>query len=99
MSMLFTKKDNEDNLLTVSLYLDDFTFTRSNELMIEGCRRSMNEEFDIADHGRMRHFLGVEVMQDMGCISITQQRYATEILDKFATADCKTSCKPSCSWQ
>lgn len=69
---LFIKGDRTSELLIVSLYVDDLIFAGSNETIVEGFRRSMKEEFDMKGLGRMRHFLGVEVIQDRGNIFISQ---------------------------
>lgn len=44
--------------------MDDSIVTGSNTELIEGFRKSMKDEFDMTDLGKMRHFLGVEVIQD-----------------------------------
>lgn len=40
-------------------------------------------EFDMSNMGKMRHFLGVEVVQSTHRIFIFQRRYAHEVLSKF----------------
>jgi hypothetical protein len=40
-------------------------------------------EFDMSDLGRMRHFLGMEVLQNFDGIFICQRRYAREVLARF----------------
>ncbi|XP_050918924.1 secreted RxLR effector protein 161-like [Lathyrus oleraceus] len=40
-------------------------------------------EFDMSDLGRMRHFLGMEVLQNSDGIFICQRRYAREVLARF----------------
>lgn len=71
MNTLFTKGYKTSNLLIVSLYVDDLIFTDSNEVIIEDFRRSMKQEFEMTDLRKMRHFLGVEVIQDRHCIFIS----------------------------
>nr|KYP40557.1 Retrovirus-related Pol polyprotein from transposon TNT 1-94 [Cajanus cajan] len=83
---LFTKK-NEGNILIVSLHVDDLIFTRNNRSMCEKFKSSMMLEFDMSDLGRMRHFLGIEVIQSDAGISICQRRYAREVLARFNMAD------------
>nr|KYP32050.1 Retrovirus-related Pol polyprotein from transposon TNT 1-94 [Cajanus cajan] len=84
---LFTKK-NEGNILIVSLYVDDLIFSRNNRRMCEQFKCSMMLEFDMSDLGRMRHFLGIEVIQSDAGIFICQRRYAQEILARFNMTDC-----------
>jgi len=43
----------------------------------------MHLEFDMIDLGKMRHFLGIEVIHNEAGIFICQRRYALEILAHF----------------
>nr|GEZ22100.1 retrovirus-related Pol polyprotein from transposon TNT 1-94 [Tanacetum cinerariifolium] len=51
--------------------------------MCEDFKNSMMVEFDMSDLGRMRHFLGVEAIQSVDGILISQRRYAQEVLTRF----------------
>lgn len=70
-------------LLIVSLYVDDLIFTRSDERMFEDFKTSMKMEFDMTDLGKMKYFLGVEVVQNSEGIFLSQRKYAQEILEIF----------------
>lgn len=39
--------------------------------------------FDMTDFGKMKYFLGIEVTQGTEGISISQQKFAREILERF----------------
>ncbi|XP_057432877.1 uncharacterized mitochondrial protein AtMg00810-like [Lotus japonicus] len=43
----------------------------------------MMKEFDMSDLGKMRYFLGIEVVQFDGGIFISQTKYVTEVLRRF----------------
>lgn len=79
---LFTEK-NKGNILIVSLYVDDLIFTENNRSMCDEFKSSMKLDFDMADLGKMRHFLGIEVIQCEAGIFICQRRYAQEVLARF----------------
>ena len=51
--------------------------------MCDGFKNSMKLEFDMFDLGRMRYFLGIEVLQRSCGIFICQRKYAHEILSRF----------------
>ena len=51
-------------VLIVSLYIDDLIFTGNDERMFEDFKASMKLEFDMTDLGKMKYFLGVEIMQN-----------------------------------
>jgi len=59
---LFTKT-SQGNILMISLYVDDLLFTRNNKYMCEEFKSSMKIEFDMTNIGKMKYFLGIEVVQ------------------------------------
>ena len=59
---LFVKRSKEGKILILSLYVDDPIFTRNDESMFYEFKSSMMHEFDMSDLGKMRYFLGVEVL-------------------------------------
>eukprot|EP00253_Pinus_taeda_P003473 PITA_03473 len=50
----------EGKLLIIVLYLDDFVFTRDEQL-IRSCKEDLAREFEIKGMGLMHYFLGLEV--------------------------------------
>jgi hypothetical protein len=80
---LFVKTKDGGKILIVSLYVDDLIFIRNNEDMFERFKESMKKEFAMSDLGKMKYFLGVEVIQDHYGIFINQKKYAHEVLERF----------------
>ncbi|CAL9005605.1 unnamed protein product, partial [Prunus brigantina] len=76
---LFIKTNKGGKILIVSLYVDDLIFTGNDELMFVEFKNSMLREFDMTDLGRMRFFLGIEVLQRSDGIYICQRKYALEV--------------------
>ena len=56
---LFTKLEEGNKMLIVSLYVDDLIFTGNDRDMCERFKKMMMLEFDMSDLGRMRYFLGI----------------------------------------
>ena len=79
---LFTKRVY-GKFLIVSLYVDDLIFAGNCKDICEEFKSSMQLEFDMTDLGKMRHFLGIEVIQNEVGIFICQKQYAREILLRF----------------
>ncbi|RVW84289.1 Retrovirus-related Pol polyprotein from transposon TNT 1-94 [Vitis vinifera] len=52
-------------------------------------QNSMMKVFDMTDLGRMRFFLGIEVLQKSDGIFICQRRYVIEVLKRFGMFDSK----------
>ena len=90
---LFVKAE-KGGILIVSLYVDDLIFTGNSEEMLEEFKASMKEEFSMTDLGRMKYFLGVEVIQDEEGIFIGQKKYAEDTLKKFGMESCNSVKNP-----
>ena len=57
-------------MIIVSVYVDDLIFTGNDEVMMFEFKSSMLREFDMSDLGKMRFFLGIEVLQKFDGIYI-----------------------------
>lgn len=99
----FTKSPNEEtlflktehgNTLIVSVYVDDLIYTGNDLKMMEEFKKSMQREFDMTDLGKMRYFLGFEVLQTSHGIHICQSKYALEILKRFDMENCNSVSNP-----
>lgn len=80
---LFVKTDQQGQLLIVSLYVDDLIFTGNCEMLIAEFKESMKRKFDMTDLGKMRFFLGVEILQKEDGIYMCQRKFAREVLERF----------------
>jgi len=91
---LYVKKNCKGDLLIVSLYVDDLIFTGNCAQMFSEFKSSMKKNFDMTDLGKMSFFLGVEVKQSEEGISMSQAKYAREILSRFRMENCKPVLSP-----
>jgi Reverse transcriptase (RNA-dependent DNA polymerase) len=80
-------KAHIDELLIVTLYVDDLIFMGNNHRLIDEFKREMNLEFEMTYLGMMRYFLGLEIRHEKSRIFISQGGYAQEILHKFGISD------------
>ncbi|CAJ2671832.1 unnamed protein product [Trifolium pratense] len=87
-------KQLEGKILIVSLYVDDLIYTGNDDNLVSEFKNSMKDNFAMTDLGKIRYFLGVEVIQDSRGIFINQQKYATEILTRFNMDSCNSVCSP-----
>ena len=76
--MSFTKSKADPNLyyifvqidlLILVLYVDDLFLTGAEKLVL-GCKANITVEFEMKDIGMMHYFLGLEVWQRPGEISL-----------------------------
>ena len=84
----------DDEILVVSLYVDDLLVTGSSMEQIDAFKREMKDVFEMSDLGKMTFFLGMEVKQKQNEIFICQHKYAKEILKKFNMEECKPKATP-----
>jgi len=71
----FFVKIEKEKILIVCLYVDDLIITKNYTLMFNNFKRSMMDDFEMTDLGKMRYFLGIEVVQSSTGISISQKKY------------------------
>ncbi|KAK8571246.1 hypothetical protein V6N13_103375 [Hibiscus sabdariffa] len=92
---LYTKKNEDGDIMIVYLYVDDMIFTGNNPGMFHDFKKAMTKEFEMTDIGEMSYFLGVEVKQTEEGIFLSQKKYAKQILNKFRMKDCKPVATPA----
>ena len=53
-------------------------------------KRSMMNEFEMSDFGKMHYFLGLEIVQSVDGIFVSQKKYVREILNRFKMKNCNS---------
>jgi hypothetical protein len=71
---LYTKVNEQGQVLIVCLYVDDLIYTCN--LSIDMFKSAMEKEFEMTDLGLMKYFLVIEVTQNDKGIFICQRKYA-----------------------
>jgi hypothetical protein len=92
---LFIRTVDGGKILIVCLYVDDLIFTDNDPMLFEQLKTSMMTEFNMTDLGRMRFFLGIEVLQRTDGIFISQRKYAQELLQRFKMNQCNSVHNPA----
>ena len=85
-------KQKGGKILIASIYVDDLLLTSNDEELLNQFKRSMMDEFDMIDLGKMRYFLGIEVMQKTDGILICQRKYAAELIERFGMQNYNSVC-------
>ncbi|KAI5334234.1 hypothetical protein L3X38_024367 [Prunus dulcis] len=91
---IYTKTRGENDILIVSIYVDDIVYTGSNQGMLNEFKKDMKEKYEMTDLGLLHHFLGMGVIQTDSSIFIHQRKYASSLLNKFGLTDCKPVSTP-----
>jgi histone deacetylase 1/2 len=75
----------------VLIYVDDIIITRSFGHAITALFRDLNKNFAIKDIGDLHFSLGIEVKKVNNGLLLTQEKYATKLLDRVGMRICKSS--------
>jgi hypothetical protein len=81
-------------VLLIGVYVDDLVITGSSLAAVEEFKEEMKMTFLMSDLGLLSFYLGIEVRQDAGGITLWQAYYAKKILEMAGMADCKAAAMP-----
>ncbi len=78
------------------MYVDDIIVAAPRADDIRGIVQDLNTEFKVKDLGQLEFYLGIKVdrNREMGTITLSQERYIENLLDKFGMADCRPVSTP-----
>ena len=87
---IYVKRIDQD-MIFVALYVDDLVLASNNDDLLKSTKQALSDRFDMTDLGRLKYFLGIEVIQDLATstISIRQSKFAKDILEKFGMDNSK----------
>ncbi|GJX08294.1 zinc finger, CCHC-type containing protein [Tanacetum coccineum] len=83
---IYTKR-SKDSILLIGVYVDDLIITGTPKEEIDNFKAQMEEKFEMSDLGLLAYYLGIEVTQTNGDISIKQSAYASKILKEAKMID------------
>lgn len=86
---VYSKKQDDNCILLLCLYVDDILYTGSSEKYLKEFRDSMMNTFEMSDLGPMSYFLGLEIVQRRGLIFVSQHKNAVDLLHKTGMMNCK----------
>ncbi|XP_033138570.1 uncharacterized protein LOC103844422 isoform X1 [Brassica rapa] len=82
------------DLLVVAVYVDDLFITGANVQHIIDFKKEMSAQFEMSDLGKLTYYLGIEVTQHQGGITLSQKNYAEKILEEAGMKDCNLAHTP-----
>ncbi|BAF28754.2 Os11g0656500 [Oryza sativa Japonica Group] len=90
---LYARGDGSGRLL-VGVYVDDLVIVGGDSGMIKGFKEQMKAEFKMSDLGPLSFYLGIEVHQEAGIITLKQAAYASRIVEKAGLTGCNPCATP-----
>ncbi|GJW13398.1 cysteine-rich receptor-like protein kinase 8 [Tanacetum coccineum] len=87
---LLTYKKNKDFLALV-IYIDDILLTGSNNHPITHFKQQLDQQFSIKDLGNINYYLGIEFLINKQGVTMTQRKYALELIHTAGVLDLKSS--------
>ncbi|GFY88908.1 hypothetical protein Acr_06g0008480 [Actinidia rufa] len=92
-STLFTRQSTHGIVLLI-LYMDDMIITENDVRGISELQNFLHRHFKMKDLGPLSYFLGLEVSSGSTRYSLTQAKYASDLLTRAGLSDCKTTSTP-----
>ncbi|KAM0019206.1 putative RNA-directed DNA polymerase [Helianthus debilis subsp. tardiflorus] len=90
---LFLKR--RGNLVTcLIIYVDDMILTGNDEEEMSMLRDKLFAEFEMKDLGRLKYFLGIEVLRSKQGIFICQKKYILDFFAEIGMIECKPAETP-----
>nr|GEY72719.1 ribonuclease H-like domain, reverse transcriptase, RNA-dependent DNA polymerase [Tanacetum cinerariifolium] len=87
-------KTSKDSTLLIGVYVEDLIIISTPKKEIDKFKDQMEEKFKMSDLGLLAYYLGIEVTQTDGDISIKQSAYANKILKEAKMLDCNETLIP-----
>nr|GEX41132.1 putative ribonuclease H-like domain-containing protein [Tanacetum cinerariifolium] len=86
---------NKGNLITcLIIYVDDMIVTGDDREEITKLKKYLFTKFKMKDPGRLKYFLGIEVLRSKQGIFMCQKRYILDLLAETVMIDCKPTDTP-----
>ncbi|XP_062209069.1 uncharacterized mitochondrial protein AtMg00810-like [Phragmites australis] len=76
------------------VYVDDTIITRPSHGDIDKLKREMTSMFHMSDLGLLTYYLGIEVSQGEGGITLCQSAYASKLLERSGIEGCNPCLAP-----
>jgi hypothetical protein len=86
---LFIKHSISGGVTVLIVYVDDIIITGDDFVERDKLRKRLSAEFKIKELGKLKYFLGIEVVYSEKGICISQQKYSLDLLKETGMVDYK----------
>ena len=74
---------------TLLVYVDDMVITGNDQASVAFLKSVLDQKFGIKDLGSLKYFLGLKIARNKSGISLSQRKYALEVLEETGMTGCK----------
>lgn len=85
---------HRDIQIYMLVYVDDIVIAGSSPRAVDGLVHSLAASFPIKDLGPLEYFLGLEASYNSGGMTLTQRKYALDLLHRVSMENCKPTSTP-----
>ena len=85
-----------NTIIYLLLYVDDIIVTGNNSTQVHNLIAALGQVFELKDLGPLNYFLGIQITQTTHGLTLTQSKYASDVLHRFHMENSKTTKTPSC---
>ncbi|GJR90040.1 ribonuclease H-like domain-containing protein [Tanacetum coccineum] len=90
----FDNKSDKGVFLALLVYVDDIIITGNSVSEIEKFKVFLKSKFMIKDLGKLKYFLGIEVVDTDKGICLNQRKYVLDLLSEYGMLACKPAKTP-----
>ncbi|OWB52617.1 catalytic activity protein [[Candida] boidinii] len=76
------------SVLLLALYVDDLLLLSNDASLVSSAKSLLGSHFSMKDLGAVKSFLGMDVCQEPGRVSLSLSRYLYKVLVDFNMSDC-----------
>ena len=81
-------------VLIIAVYVDDLILMSNDDLSMSLIKKNLHNEFKMKELGQIKHCLGMRIIRSESKITIDQELYIKQVLEKFGMTNCKPVTTP-----